>query len=167
MADAANRSRLANMVVLLFRIDGSAAGLRTARVDTPMTVLQLVFMAHDSSVRSRVFKVECRHNPVRQQYAPAHWFGVEGPSTTARTPTQHNPTTATLSPERRKRCGDHSQAVYVPVEDDASVCWSQAASPVRDSFPSALISPSVCSKCIAPGHGGSPNLLVPDSEVHD
>jgi len=79
------------------------------------------------------------------------------------TPTQHNPTTATLTPERRKAVADIiSASDTILIEDDAYGMLEPAAVPIARLIPERTWLAVGLSKCIAPALRVS-FLLVPDA----
>jgi DNA-binding transcriptional MocR family regulator len=78
-------------------------------------------------------------------------------------PTLHNPTTATLSPERRKAVADIIRKHgTVLIEDDAYGMLEPSASPIANLIPERTYLAVGLSKCIAPALRVS-YLLVPDA----
>ena len=78
-------------------------------------------------------------------------------------PTLHNPTTITLSPERRKAVADTIRnAGTILIEDDAYGLLELSASPIANLIPELSYLAVSLSKCIAPALRVS-YLLVPDA----
>jgi DNA-binding transcriptional MocR family regulator len=78
-------------------------------------------------------------------------------------PTLHNPTTATLSPERRKIIADIiRKSKTILIEDDAYGLLEPAVSPIANLIPERTYLAVGLSKCIAPALRVS-YLLVPDA----
>ena len=78
------------------------------------------------------------------------------------TPTLHNPTTATLGPERRESVADIiRRSKTVLIEDDAYGLLEPTASPIANLIPERTLLAVGLSKCIAPALRVS-FLLVPD-----
>ena len=79
------------------------------------------------------------------------------------TPTLHNPTTATLSPERRRAIADivRKAGIFL-IEDDAYGMLLPTASPIANLIPERTYLAVGLSKCIAPALRIS-YLLVPDA----
>jgi DNA-binding transcriptional MocR family regulator len=66
-------------------------------------------------------------------------------------PTQHNPTTATLSPERRNAVAKIIRDVGTTlIEDDAYGLLDRSASPIANLIPERTFLATTLSKCIAP-----------------
>jgi len=78
-------------------------------------------------------------------------------------PTLHNPTTATLAPERRSAIAKIIRdADTVLIEDDAYGLLDRAASPIANLIPERTYLATTLSKCIAPALRVA-YLLTPDS----
>jgi len=78
-------------------------------------------------------------------------------------PTLHNPTTATLSPERRSAIARTiSDADTMLIEDDAYGLLDRSASPIANLIPERTYLATTLSKCIAPALRVA-YLLTPDS----
>jgi len=98
-----------------------------------------------------------------QPDAMRHACEEHNPKAVYLTPTLHNPTTATLSPERRKAiAGIIRKAGTFLIEDDAYGLLEPAASPIANLIPERTYLAVGLSKCIAPALRVS-YLLVPDA----
>lgn len=77
-------------------------------------------------------------------------------------PTIHNPTTATLSPERRSKIAEVIRAANTTlIEDDAYGLLDRSASPIANLIPERTYLATTLSKCIAPALRVA-YLLTPD-----
>jgi DNA-binding transcriptional MocR family regulator len=82
-------------------------------------------------------------------------------------PTLHNPTTATLPPERRTAIAAIIRAAgTVLIEDDAYGLLDPSASPIANLFPERTYLATTLSKCIAPALRVS-YLLTPDTAARE
>ncbi|MGE0240163.1 MAG: PLP-dependent aminotransferase family protein, partial [Parvibaculaceae bacterium] len=110
--------------------------------------LRLVGVAMDKDgIRPDAFKAACK------QHKPKALYLV---------PTLHNPTTATLGPERRRVIAETIRAQgLVLIEDDAYGCLEPAVSPIANLIPERTYLAVGLSKCIAPALRIS-FLLAPD-----
>ncbi|MDH6259374.1 PLP-dependent aminotransferase family protein [Bradyrhizobium sp. BR13661] len=80
-------------------------------------------------------------------------------------PTLHNPTTATLAPERRSAIAKIIRdADTVLIEDDAYGLLDKSASPIANLIPERTYLATTLSKCIAPALRVA-YLLTPDSDA--
>ena len=77
-------------------------------------------------------------------------------------PTIHNPTTATLFPERRNKIAEAIRAANTTlIEDDAYGLLDRSASPIANLIPERTYLATTLSKCIAPALRVA-YLLTPD-----
>src|SRR6266481_5973130 len=98
-----------------------------------------------------------------QPDALRHACEQHNPKAVYLTPTLHNPTTATMSPERRKAVADIIRnSGTVLIEDDAYGLLEPSASPIANLIPERTYLAVSLSKCIAPALRVS-CLLVPDA----
>jgi len=111
--------------------------------------VQLIGVAMDAEgVRPDALKRAC------DEYRPKAVYLV---------PTQHNPTTATMGPQRRKAVADVIRASdTILIEDDAYGFLEPSASPLANLIPERTYLAISLSKCIAPALRVS-YLIVPDA----
>ena len=88
---------------------------------------------------------------------------AHGPKAIYLIPTLHNPTTATLAPDRRSAIARIIRdADTTPIEDDAYGLLDRSASPIANLIPERTYLATTLSKCIAPALRVA-YLLTPDS----